>query len=175
MKHLLLIRHAKSDWSHPSLPDKDRPLNKRGQRDAPFMALMCRKTCRRPNILVSSPAVRARETALRFAREYEIPERDIFIHPDLYEAAPETILDVIRSLDDSYGSAAIVGHNPGLVNLSRILLPKHIDSFPTCAVLEMKLETGSFSRITPACAKIRSFLYPKQFSRKDRERHAEIE
>ena len=88
MKKLFLIRHGKSSWSNPDLQDFDRPLNKRGIRDAPFMAKMLVGKGVKPDLIVTSPANRAISTAKQFAAEQGILHDDLVIKHEIYEAYP---------------------------------------------------------------------------------------
>ena len=95
MKQVLLVRHAKSDWSTPSLGDFDRPLNDRGKRDAPVMAQRLVEKKIAIEAFISSPAKRAKRTAVIFAKEYKQDKDDIIFIEELYGAGPEVFFDVI--------------------------------------------------------------------------------
>ncbi|MCS6982548.1 MAG: histidine phosphatase family protein, partial [Flavobacteriales bacterium] len=114
MKRLLLVRHAKSDWSKPDLADHDRPLNKRGMHDAPLMARVWARQLDVPDVLVSSTALRAAQTAKAFAKSWGIQEADIVMDPRLYLAGRRTLLDAVKNLPDEARTAALFGHNEGI-------------------------------------------------------------
>ena len=95
MKTVFFIRHAKSSWEDPSLRDHDRPLNKRGLRDAPFMSKLLVGKGILADKIVSSPANRAYTTATSFAEAMKIAEEDILVRPAIYEAFPQEVLRVL--------------------------------------------------------------------------------
>ncbi len=113
MKTLLIMRHAKSSWKHDDLPDDQRPLNKRGKRDAPRMGQLLREVGLVPQVIITSTAERARLTAAAVA---EASGFDGEVRPEagLYNADVEACLAVVRGLADQFQTAMIVGHNPGL-------------------------------------------------------------
>lgn len=86
MKRLTLIRHAKSNWNDPDLTDFERPLNGRGRRDAPVMALRLAEAVGAPDLWVSSPALRAITTARLFAEALSVPDTHVLLSPDIYDA-----------------------------------------------------------------------------------------
>src|SRR5688500_4533393 len=114
LKTLVLVRHAKSSWKDASLPDRDRPLNRRGKRDAPEMGRRLAQLVGTPDLIVSSPAARALATARVFAEAVDYPVDGIREEERIYEAAPTEILDVIRDIDDDVDGVPLFGHNPGL-------------------------------------------------------------
>jgi phosphohistidine phosphatase len=126
---LVLIRHAKSDWGDPGLPDHDRPLNDRGRRDAPRMAGRLAATGFRPAVILSSTALRARTTAEAFAAALGVAVTE---EPDLYGAAPATLLAVAAG--SGARSVVLVAHNPGMAELAGALSGGAIAEMPTCAV-----------------------------------------
>src|SRR2546426_10315742 len=101
MRLLTLVRHAKSSWDYPELSDFERPLNERGRRDAPAMAQRISRLPPKPDLLMSSPATRALATARLFAETLGFPMQDITIDARIYDASPETLLNVVRQLDDA--------------------------------------------------------------------------
>lgn len=100
MKTLLLIRHAKSSWDDTSLPDKDRPLNTRGERDAPKIGERLAQRDVKPDLIVSSPARRALATAEIIARKLGYRLKNIAVDDRLYAVAADDLLDVIHKLDN---------------------------------------------------------------------------
>ena len=113
MKTVLVVRHAKSSWGDLTLPDFDRPLNDRGQRNAPEMATRLLKKGISIDAFVTSTAKRAMQTATHFIRAYDRPEKDLILREDVYHAPANIYFDVIRSLDNGFKTIAIFGHNPG--------------------------------------------------------------
>jgi phosphohistidine phosphatase len=161
MKTLLLIRHAKASWDDPSMKDFDRPLNDRGKKDTPVMAqrLLARKVI--PDILVSSPAKRAKATALLFAKELGYPEEKILWKAELYHAGIAVHMEVISRLDDRHDTAAVFSHNPGISIFADSLTTFEIDHLPTCGIFAVKVHTGSWSKFQAAEKEILFFEFPK--------------
>jgi len=147
MKLLTLIRHAKSSWDDPMLTDRDRPLNKRGKRDAPTMGKRLAQRGAQPDAIVSSPAVRARETAEAIAREIAYPREAIQFDERLYGADPFEWLQVVQGLDDSLERVMCLGHNPGLTDFVNTLSPRPIDNVPTCGVVAMRFDVNEWRRV----------------------------
>lgn len=108
------MRHAKSDWSTPAASDFDRPLSRRGDRDAPRMAAWLAEQALAPDLLLSSPALRTKQTVLAVAEKLSIPEREIVWEPEIYEASLDQLLDVLDRYASAAGNVLLVGHNPGL-------------------------------------------------------------
>lgn len=129
MIRLVLVRHAKSDWGDPSLDDHDRPLNDRGRRDAPRMARQLAETGFRPEVILSSTAVRARTTAEAFAAELGVP---VTLEPELYGAPARTLLAAAAATGAR--SVLVVAHDPGMSALAAHLSDDGIGHMPTCAV-----------------------------------------
>lgn len=134
---LTLIRHAKSSSDDPRINDIDRPLNDRGQRDAPEMARRLAGRREYPDHVMASSARRARETALVLAQGVGFPEADIHFERSLYLADTSQLLSTIQKLPDRARDVWLVGHNPDLTDLANLLAGPHTDNLPTCAVLRM--------------------------------------
>lgn len=137
MRTLLLMRHAKSSWDDPELADHDRPLNKRGKRDAPRMGRLLLKEKLVPDAILTSTAVRARETARAVAEALEF-DAEPQVDKDLYLAGPAEILTVLRRLDDDADRVMLIAHNPGLEDLLEALTGSR-DSLPTAAIARIDL------------------------------------
>jgi len=161
MKQLTLIRHAKSSWDDPALADDQRPLSARGRRDAPEMGRRLSVLGFLPDMIVSSPAKRARRTAK--AIRQEIGGKVAFaIEPSVYMAAPGELIDLARSLGDSLGHVAIVGHNPGLTDLANLLGDLRIENVPTAGVVRLELDVDTWKDVRPGCGRTIDFDYPKR-------------
>src|SRR5690606_28419591 len=113
MKRLTLVRHAKSSWADPALPDNERPLSGRGERDAPAMAARLAARGERPDAILTSHARRAAMTARAFAERLGLSEETVRVDRRLYLAPADLILDVLRAQDDRVSHVLAVGHNPG--------------------------------------------------------------
>ncbi len=134
---LLVLRHAKSSWDDSSLADRERPLNKRGERDAPRVGDLLREERLVPDLIVSSDAVRAAMTA-EAAGEAAGYAGEIVFDPLLYAADPEDIIAVLRTVSATVRTVMIVGHNPGLEELVAQLTREPHD-LPTAALAEIHL------------------------------------
>lgn len=159
-RHLLLIRHAKSDWSDPSLSDFDRPLNARGSKDAPKMGKRLANRKLLPDRMVSSPAQRARSTAEVVAQQLGFPLHDIDWMTELYLASPLGMLDVIRACPEQVGTLALVGHNPGISELAARLTGTPIGNIPTCGIVHLSADFDTWSQADSFT--LVDFDYPKR-------------
>ena len=137
MKTLLVLRHAKSSWNDPALDDHERPLNKRGRRDAPRMGELVREYGLIPDVVISSDAVRARLTAEAVAEAARYAG-EILLDPHLYLACPADILSLLATVRENAETVMIVGHNPGLEQLVEQLTGERQD-LPTAALAQIGL------------------------------------
>lgn len=160
-KRLLLIRHAKSDWGNPSTKDFDRPLNKRGTANAPEMALRMVNQKIYPDLIVSSPALRAYTTAKYFAKEWEIKEKNIETDKNIYEAGFKTLLATVNHFDDRHQTIAMFGHNPGFTDFANYLSDFNIYNMPTCSVVLLEFPFNEWSGVSKGTASVVLFDYPK--------------
>lgn len=160
MKSLLLVRHAKSSWEF-NLEDFDRPLNHRGESDAPAMAKRLVKKDIKIDTFISSPAQRALTTAQLFAEVYDRKKKSIVIVPALYEAGISDFLSVIAGLDRDMKNVALFSHNPGITAFANTLTSTVIDDMPTCAVFAIKVDTKSWADFNEAPKEFWFFDYPK--------------
>jgi phosphohistidine phosphatase len=158
-RHLLVLRHAKSDWNSGADSDFDRPLAKRGIKDAPLMGRWMKKHNIVPGYIVSSPALRAKQTIEAVAKELGITKDKIHFDDNIYAASLNTLLNILAACPKASKSILLVGHNPGLDDLveylcgnelgytksgklmttaalAQIAMPEHWDSLPRhCAGL----------------------------------------
>ena len=146
MNTLFLVRHAKSSWDNVALPDKERPLNDRGRRDAPKMGERLAKRDVKPDLILSSPAVRALSTAEIIAEKLNYRRKDIVVTERLYAAEVDDLLDVIRQLGDELKCVMLFGHNPEFTELAH-RLSGEIAHMPTCAIAEFTFDAKSWSGI----------------------------
>jgi phosphohistidine phosphatase len=137
MKTLLVLRHAKSSRNDPALDDHDRPLNKRGQRDAPRMGELVRECGLIPDVVISSDAMRARLTAEAVAEAARYAG-EILLDPHLYMACPADILSLLPMVRENAKTVMIVGHNPGLEKLVEQLTGEWHD-LPTATLAQIRL------------------------------------
>ncbi|MBN1888251.1 MAG: histidine phosphatase family protein [Thermoflexales bacterium] len=161
MKYLTLIRHAKSSWDEANLPDHARPLNKRGRHDAPMMGQRMAEKGLEPDVIVSSPAMRAISTAEAIAEELGYSPTDIVTDQRLYGADEAGWLAILRGLDDGLEHVMIVGHNPGLTEVANTLSPDPIGNVPTCGVVEFEFDAHTWADVGGVRPKRVKFDYPK--------------
>lgn len=161
-RELTLIRHAKSSWDDSSLQDIDRPLNKRGIKNAPEMGKRLARKNYRPDIIISSPAVRAITTAEIIASEISFDRKNILREPTIYDAGLNSLVNVVANIDDSYRHAILVGHNPGLTYLCNYLCNAQLDNMPTCSIVQIKFNIDTWRAISKHEGELLSFDYPKK-------------
>ncbi|MCK5391378.1 MAG: histidine phosphatase family protein [Deltaproteobacteria bacterium] len=161
-KTLILVRHAKSSWKDKTLNDIKRPLNKRGNRDAPKMGQYMAKNKIQPEVIFSSPGLRALTTARLLSLKIDIKPTDIIINEKIYTFDSEDLLNVIKALKDKYEKVMIVAHNPAITDLVNYLSGSKIDNVPTCGVAVLKLPINSWKKVSKNKAKLDSFDYPKK-------------
>lgn len=164
MKELILIRHAKSDWSNPQLKDFDRPLNKRGIKNAPFMVKKLKKLLNKDiDLIISSPSLRTKQTLEYFLKELDY-KGEIIFEKSIYETSHLELIEVIKSVDNSKNKILIVGHNPALNDLLDVFVDDFDLNIPTSAILKIEFDTNSWKYISKNNAKLIFFQYPKMFS-----------
>lgn len=162
MKELILVRHAKSSWKDPTLSDHDRPLNKRGKRDAPEMGERLAASGYDPDLIVSSSAVRALDTARTIAGKLGYPRERIAVEERLFHAGVAELLHVIRGVDDPVDILMLFGHNPGLTDLANHIGSREILNIPTCAVLHLRFQADTWSTVGDVPGEEVRYDYPKR-------------
>lgn len=160
MKLLTLIRHAKSSWKDPTLEDFDRPLNRRGLRNAPQMANRLSDRLPTPDRVLSSPARRASHTAQILAEHLRIADR-LESDPRLYEAAPDEILAVLRDTPAHVNHQFLVGHNPGITACAESLTGQGLEDLPTCAVAHIRIDLDDWHSAAWGCGTLLWIDFPK--------------
>ena len=165
LKNLFLIRHAKSSWKNPELKDFDRPLNKRGQNDAPFMGKRLKKYDVKPDIIISSPAKRALETAKIIAGEIKFPQSDIITELAIYEGNRSDLINLINNIDDSLNIVLLFGHNPYITSCANYLCNVTVTNIPTCGIFCVEFEINSWQEVSESSGKLRFFDFPKKHVR----------
>lgn len=164
MKTVIFIRHAKSSWSDPSLSDRKRPLNKRGLRDAPFMARLLRSQIKNIDQIVSSPAKRAHTTAQYFAKAFQVDPTEIHLEPAIYMAFPEALLQIIQNFDPSWNTVLFFGHNPAFTEIVNRFTEDYLENVPTCGMVEVKAKINDWKFFGATnSTKVTNFQYPKQY------------
>ena len=159
MKRLFILRHAKSSWADTELSDFDRPLNERGLRTAPFMGELIAKRGLVPEIIVSSPAERAVQTAhlIKDSAGFSIP---LILDDRIYEASPQTLKQIVIGLPNELASAMLVGHNPGIEGFIRNLSGRS-EPMPTASLAVIDIDTHFWSEVDSNAGHIIDILRPK--------------
>lgn len=161
-KTLILVRHAKSSWKDSTLNDIQRPLNKRGNKDAPKMGEHMAKHGIIPEVIFSSPGLRALTTARLISVKLGIAPKDIKVDDNIYTFDSDELLRVIKKLKNKYDNVMIVGHNPAITSAANYLSGSGIDNVPTCGVAVLQFKTDSWKNIDKNMASLKSFDYPKK-------------
>lgn len=164
MKELILIRHAKSSWSNPLLDDFERPLNKRGEKNAPFMAKVLKQKGLTPDLIISSPSIRTKQTLDYFIQEFDY-KGEIIFEESIYEAPFENLLKVIKNIDDKYKTIFLFGHNPGLNDLVDFLIGNFEENIPTSGVLKLNFDIKKWENLKEKIGILEFFIYPKMFDK----------
>jgi phosphohistidine phosphatase len=148
MKTLLLLRHAKSSWNQPELHDHDRPLNKRGKKEAPKVGSYLKENDLVPDLILSSTARRAHDTAQTVADESGFAGQ-IDLYQDLYMSDTGSYLDILRCLPEESNRVLVVGHNPDLEELLTLLtdVTQHLT---TAALAQVDLPISSWQELNEA-------------------------
>lgn len=140
------MRHAKSSWKQKNLPDIERQLNPRGEKDAPEMGRLLRKKELVPDLIVSSPAVRARLTAEKVAEKCHY-DKEIQYVDSLYMAEAPEIIKVLKEVPEDVNRVLFIGHNPGLEYMLQLVTGK-IQSLPTSSIARISLPIDRWSEMT---------------------------
>lgn len=162
MKTLYLTRHAKSSWKYPKLDDFERPLNKRGRKNAPFMGNVLAKLKVKPDLILSSPANRAAMTARVIAAAIDYRLEDIQYSEAVYEFSENALIEVVKQFADDVKKAMIVGHNPAINGLANYIGDQSISNIPTCGIFCAELDISSWGDIDAQCGKMKFFEFPKK-------------
>jgi phosphohistidine phosphatase SixA len=161
MKRLIVMRHAKSSWKHAGMSDHQRPLNKRGRRDAPRVARALEERGWTPGRVLSSDSTRTKETWSRMERELSgtIPVEWL---PSFYHAGAEAVLAELAALpDDEAGPVLVLGHNPSWEDLVRFLSGDP-ETLTTANAALLEAEGAWSALVTPACWRLLSVLRPRE-------------
>src|SRR5947199_6682316 len=167
VRMIILLRHGKSRWSDPTLTDLDRPFAPRGERASQRIAKYVRQKKIRPALVLYSPSLRTRQTLE--AIESSLGKRSVFeLEPQLYAASEGELLQRLQALPESVDSVMLIGHNPGLHELARVLasrgaeLPRLEEKFPTGALAILVDESESWADHGPGNAELVDYVVPRQ-------------
>lgn len=163
MKTLYLVRHGKSSWRHKELRDIERPLKKRGVSDAHTMAAHLKDKGLKPDLLVSSPARRAHQTAVIFAEELGYDTDTLEVNRSIYSSLYEELLAVILGLNDEYNTAMMFGHDPTLANMASHLTGHVFEKISTSGVVCIRFNVDRWENITERSGHLEFSIYPKMF------------
>ena len=161
MKTLCLLRHAKSSWDNDILDDFDRPLNPRGKKDAPVMAMRLRDYAFFPQTVLASPAKRTRKTAKIFADSLGYPRQDILFSQLIYEGALEEMVELLRGVNDESRRVMLVGHNPYITILAEWLSGRNFGNVPTCGMVGLEFPIDSWRQLSQGGGGLLFYDYPK--------------
>ena len=159
MKKLFLVRHAKSDWDKPALKDIERHLNERGYANANQMSQEFKVT---PDLIITSPAIRAISTALIFARNLNYNSNNISIKQELYDTSVKDYLSVVDSIDNQIESVMLFAHNPTISDFANLLMKSHSVEMPTCAIIGISFDISNWKDIKANSGKQLLFDFPKK-------------
>jgi phosphohistidine phosphatase len=162
-KQLFLIRHAKSSWSNPMQSDFDRPLNERGEQDAPMMGKRLKDLNIKPDLIIASSSRRTRQTAKRIAKVFDIEKENIELQEKLYHCEAEMFGKVIAGVDNKINALFIIAHNPGITSFVNSLSDLFkIDNMPTCGIVGARFDGDDWSEFSLSKKEIFLFDYPKK-------------
>ncbi len=169
MKHLTILRHAKSDWGDPNLEDFNRPLNERGWKSARRMGKELKERGMRFDLVIASPAARVRETLDGLREKFEM-NVEIRFEPRMYGASEQMLLTIVRALHEKVERPLLVGHNPGL---ERLLVDLTEDDeaglrdciagkYPTGALAVVEMPADRWANVEPGSGQIAELILPKE-------------
>ncbi|MDR7130001.1 phosphohistidine phosphatase [Algoriphagus sp. 4150] len=161
MKKIILVRHGKSAWNNPTLSDHDRPLAVRGWNDVPEMGFRLKEKGISPDLILSSTATRASQTAEILAEVLAVPKSKLAYDKNLYHASYAMILKCIQKQDDSHELIFVVGHNPGMNDFIEYF-GGSLDNLPTSGHYGLLVDTDHWIRLRPENAKFWFVDYPKK-------------
>jgi phosphohistidine phosphatase len=165
MKTLVIIRHGKSSWAYPDLEDFYRPLKPRGINDAFVIGEELQKQDVFPDLILSSPAIRAMNTAIIIARKLDFPLQRIRANESIYEASTYHLLNLISNVEDNNDKLMIFGHNPSFTSLINQLQNDPLYNLPTCGVIAIELPIDSWSKIATSKGEKVLELFPKELEK----------
>lgn len=160
MKTLLLMRHAKSSWDDSRLSDFERPLNERGLSTAPYMGSVMAENNLSPDRILSSPAERAKQTAFLVKDGGNLPAV-VELDENIYEASPFRLLEIVNDTPASVDTLMLVGHNPGMEGLLKILTGE-THSIPTAALIKIPLNVSNWSGVHNESGSVEMFFRPRE-------------
>jgi phosphohistidine phosphatase len=161
-KILGIIRHGKSTWDYGSVSDLDRPLKESGINNTIDISQKIRKQDMMPDLIISSPAIRALHTAVITARIFNYPYDKILINPLIYEDSKEAILQLIMAVNDEVNCLFIFGHNPVFTSLSNFFLKRPLENVPTSGAVMLTFDVLHWSDISKKTICKESSFFPEK-------------
>lgn len=160
MKTVILVRHGKASHDDLSVSDVQRPVTAEGRRRTKKIAkyLSARQT--QIDKIITSPAVRAVETAKILGKELGIEEKDFLVEKKVYGAHPDTFYDILFALPDDLNHVMIVGHNPGIEMFAFQFLKMPVESLPTSGVVAIKFNTGDWTEVASCKSEVEFTVFP---------------
>lgn len=163
MKTLSVLRHAKSSWDYPELADIERPLLNKGVKRTLLICDALKEHNSTPDIIISSPAKRAMETANIIIDKLELSLSNLETNEDFYPGYAKNIVSELKDVSNSIDHLMIVGHNPGLTELVYSFIKEdYIDWIPTSGLVQIQFNCDKWSKINNKNAKLIRYLMPKQ-------------
>lgn len=166
MKHLLLARHGKPSWANREIADLDRPLKPSGLAETYRMAEWLQKQKVPVDLIITSPAVRAIQTALVFARAIKYPTYRMEINEHLYSDDQAKLVKFLHSMDNRYDNIMLIGHDPALTNLYNHLTKEAIDKVPSSGLAHLALKVETFAALKKGSCKSKFLKSPKKLTKK---------
>jgi len=160
MKRIYIVRHAKSSWADLTMSDKDRPLNARGNRDAPVMAQEIKAINPQIDGLFSSTSQRTRETSDHFKKHLEFG--NVTYQDKIYHAPYQDLIEVIHDIPEDMNIAMLIGHNPGSTDLYNHFATDYLDNLPTCGIFILEID-GKWIDADQQNTVVKQLLYPKMY------------
>ena len=161
MKTLIIVRHSKSSWKNMNLSDYERPLNKRGKKDAEIMSTELLKKNILIDYLLSSSSKRTIITSKYFIDKIKLNQYEFF--ESLYHASSDKIYNSIIELKNEFKKVMIVGHNPGLTNTINLLSNISLDNLPTSGIVIIEFNISNWNEVQPKLGKAIWIKFPKDF------------
>jgi len=159
LKTLIIIRHSKSSWKDHSLSDFDRPLNKRGIKDAKKMSFELSEKIKKVDLLLSSSSKRTTQTSNYFLDSINV--RSNIFSENLYHSSSDLIFDYVLKINNKYNKAIIVGHNPGLTNIINKLTNLKLDNLPTSGIVIIVFDVDNWKKINYKSGLVEWIKFPK--------------
>lgn len=160
-KQLLIFRHAKSDWANADISDFNRPLNNRGLVDAPAMGKRLKQLKIKPEMVITSPALRALSTAKLVCQEINFPIEAIQTNISIYDATCGQLLKLITHFDNGSDVIALFGHNNGITDLAVYLTDEDIFNIPTCGMMLISFPFDDWGMVSKANGEMVFYDFPK--------------